>query len=157
MNMYRIAIAFAFVLLSVLVTAGQQGASTTGSHASQQSSSPESQIASRRPQKPTAMTPFDTCRYLPRGPEIHGPRPVSAPDPEYSEAARKAKLDGTVVLALAINEKGGVDAVEVVRRLEPSLDQKATDAVKQWEFAPATKDGKPVAVQINVDVTFKLY
>ena len=103
------------------------------------------------------MTPFDTCKYLPLGPEIHGPRPVSAPDPEYSEAARKAKLDGTAVLAVAINEKGGVDDVEVVRHLEPSLDQKAIDAIKQWEFAPATKDGKPVAVQINVDVTFRLY
>ena len=106
------------------------------------------------------MTPFDVCKYLPLGPErgpgIHAPRVLSAPDPEYSETARKSKISGTLVVAVAINENGGVDAVKVVRRLEPGLDQKAMDAVGQWEFAPATKDGKPVAVQMNVEVTFEL-
>ena len=79
---------------------------------------------------------------------------MSAPHPQYSETARKAKINGTVVVALAINEKGGVDAVKVVRRLEPGLDQNAMDAVRQWEFAPATKDDKPMAVQMNVEITF---
>jgi TonB family protein len=157
MNVCPIASAFTFILLLMAAAAGQQSSVTPESRASHQSSGSGSQSAPCRPQRPTATTPFDTCKYLPLGPGIHGPRVLSAPDPEYSEEARKAKLSGTAVLAVAINENGGVDDVEVVRHLEPSLDQKAIDAVKQWQFAPATKDGKPVAVQLNVDVTFKLY
>jgi periplasmic protein TonB len=95
--------------------------------------------------------------YLPIGPGIHGPLPLSTPDPEYSEAARKAKLNGSVTVAVAVNEKGGIDAVKVVRSSDRRFERNAIDAVKQWKFAPATKDGKAVAVQINVDMTFRLY
>ena len=104
--------------------------------------------------------PFDTCKYMPLAavrPGIHAPRALYAPDPQYSDTARKAKTNGTVVVALAINENGGVDAVKVVRHLEPGLDRNAMDAARQWKFAPATKDGNPIAVQMNVEMTFKLY
>lgn len=84
-------------------------------------------------------------------------RPLSIPDPTYSASARKAKINGTVVLAVAINDSGTVDAVKVVRSVEPGLDQNAVDAVKQWKFTPATKDGEPVAVQIDVTVGFSMY
>jgi len=110
-----------------------------------------------KPQAPPAAAPFDTSEYLLIGPGMQAPRALYAPNPVYSETARKAKTNGTVVVALAINEKGGVDAVKVVRHLEPGLDQNAMDAARQWKFAPATKDGDPVAVQLNVDMTFKLY
>ncbi len=84
-------------------------------------------------------------------------RPVSAPDPQYSETARKAKIKGNVLLAVAINTAGTVDAVKVVCSLEPGLDANAADAVKQWKFTPATKDGEPVPVQIEVAVGYSLY
>jgi protein TonB len=84
-------------------------------------------------------------------------RATSAPDPEYSEPARKAKVQGTVLLALAINAEGTVDEVKVVCKLEPGLDQNAADAAKQSRFTPATKDGKPVPVQIEVSVGYRLY
>jgi TonB family protein len=105
------------------------------------------------------MNPFDTCKYWPfaLGPGIHAPRPISAPDPQYPEAAQKAKIKGSVVLAVAINEKGHVDDVKVVRSSDRRFEQNAMAAVKRWEFAPATKNGKSVAVQENVEVTFDLY
>ncbi len=105
------------------------------------------------------MTPFDICKYWPvaLGPGVHAPRPLSAPDPQYSEAARKAKVNGSVVLALAINDKGDVDDVRVARSTDRRFEQNAMDAAKQWKFAPATKDGKPVAVQENIEMTFRLY
>lgn len=62
-----------------------------------------------------------------------------------------------VMLAVAINASGTVDRIKVVQPLEPGLDQKAVEAVQQWKFSPATKDGKPVAVQIPVSVGFRLY
>ena len=62
-----------------------------------------------------------------------------------------------MLLALAINAGGTVDMVKVVQPLEPGLDQKGIDAVRQWKFIPATKSGQPVAVQIPVSITFSLY
>jgi TonB family protein len=100
---------------------------------------------------------FDTCRYLLLGNGVKAGRALSIPDPEYSESARKAKIKGTVFLAVALNATGTVDAVKVVRSVGPGLDQNAVDAVRQWKFAPATKDGKPVAVQIEVTVGFDMY
>src|SRR5690348_14845217 len=88
---------------------------------------------------------------------VSAPRALSTPDPEYSEEARKAKYQGTVVLWLIVDQNGHPQQVRVARSLGMGLDQKAIEAVKQWKFEPAMKDGKPVAVQINVEVNFRLY
>ncbi|HZI72487.1 MAG TPA: energy transducer TonB, partial [Gemmatimonadales bacterium] len=79
---------------------------------------------------------------------VSAPRALSTPDPEYSEEARKAKYQGTVVLWLIVDQNGHPQQVRVARSLGMGLDQKAIEAVKQWKFEPAMKDGKPVAVQI---------
>ena len=79
------------------------------------------------------------------------------PDPEYSEEARKAKYQGTCVLWLIVGPDGRPRDIHVARSLGLGLDEKAIEAVKQWKFEPAMKDGKPVAVQINVEVGFRLY
>ncbi|HZD32044.1 MAG TPA: energy transducer TonB [Candidatus Angelobacter sp.] len=100
---------------------------------------------------------FDTSLYLPRGNGVKLGRAVSTPDPEYAERARQKKIQGCVMLAVAISAAGIVDTVKVVKPLEPGLDQKAVEAVQKWKFTPATKDGKPVAVQIPVSVGFSLY
>lgn len=85
------------------------------------------------------------------------PRALDTPDPEYSEEARKAKYQGTVVLWLIVGQDGMPRDVKIARSLGMGLDQKAIEAVKRWKFEPAMKDGKPVAVQINVEVNFHLY
>ena len=82
---------------------------------------------------------------------------MSILNPTYSDAARRAKINGSVVVAIAIDEKGGVDAAKLVRSLEPGLDQNVVVAAKQAKFAPATRDRKPIAVQLNMEMTFKLY
>ena len=88
---------------------------------------------------------------------VTAPRAVYAPDPEYSEEARKAKYQGTVVLWCVVGPDGRVHETRVQRSLGLGLDQKAIDAVKTWHFEPALKDGVPVAVQINIEVNFRLY
>jgi len=60
-------------------------------------------------------------------------------------------------VAVAINDQGGVDDVKIVRPLGYGLDENAMEAARQSKFTPAKKDGKPVAVQINMAMTFKLY
>jgi periplasmic protein TonB len=88
---------------------------------------------------------------------VSAPKAVDTPDPEYSEEARKAKYQGTVLLWLIVGPDGKPRDIKVSRALGMGLDQKAIEAVRKWKFAPAEKDGRPVAVQINVEVNFKLY
>jgi len=88
---------------------------------------------------------------------VSAPRALETPDPEYSEEARKAKYQGTVVLWLVVGPDGRPRDIRVSRPLGMGLDEKAVQAVRNWKFEPAMKDGKPVAVQINVEVNFRLY
>lgn len=88
---------------------------------------------------------------------VSAPRALDTPDPDYSEEARKAKYQGTCVLWLIVGPDGKPRDVKVARALGMGLDEKAIEAVRNWKFSPAMKDGKPVAVQINVEVNFRLY
>jgi protein TonB len=88
---------------------------------------------------------------------ISAPTAISSPDPDYTEEARREKKQGTVVLWLIVDSSGRPRDIHVARGLGFGLDGKAIDAVKQWRFQPALKDGRPVDVQISVEVDFHLY
>jgi len=85
------------------------------------------------------------------------PRAIYAPEPEFSEEARIAKFQGEVTLLVTIGADGRARNLTVVRSLGMGLDQKAMDAVRTWRFDPARKDGRPVAVQMNIIVNFHLF
>ncbi len=79
------------------------------------------------------------------------------PDPKYSEEARKAKYQGTVVLQAVITADGRAIEIQVVKGPGLGLEEKAVEAVKQWRFKPALGPaGKPVAVIVPIEVTFRL-
>jgi protein TonB len=88
---------------------------------------------------------------------VSAPKALYAPDPEYSEEARKAKYQGTVVLWLVVDASGRPQQIRIQRALGMGLDEKAIEAVKQWKFDPARRDGQAVPVMINVEVNFRLY
>jgi len=88
---------------------------------------------------------------------ISAPTAISSPDPAYTEEARRAKKQGTCTLWLIVDSAGHPRDIRVQRGLGFGLDEKAVEAVKQWRFNPALKDGKPVDVQISVEVEFHLY
>jgi TonB family protein len=88
---------------------------------------------------------------------VSAPKEIYAPEPEYSEEARKVKHMGTVVLQLVVGSDGNPRDIRVVRTLGLGLDEKAIEAVKKWRFEPAKKDGKPVAALVSVEVDFHLY
>ena len=77
-------------------------------------------------------------------------------EPEYSEEARKAKYQGTVVLAVEVDASGRAINPRVVRSLGLGLDEKAMEAVRQWKFKPGYHDGKPVTVAATIEVNFRL-
>ena len=95
--------------------------------------------------------------YYKVGGGVSAPRPLYSPDPEYSEEARKAKYQGTVTLWMIVGPDGHTHQIRVIRTLGLGLDEKAIEAVKEWRFEPAHRNGQAVAVEINVEVSFRLY
>lgn len=88
---------------------------------------------------------------------VSAPSPIYKPEPEYSPEARQAKLQGTVILSLIVGIDGKAHAIQVARSLGLGLDERAIEAVRQWRFEPAKKDGKPVPVAVDVEVSFRLF
>jgi protein TonB len=91
------------------------------------------------------------------GSGISAPQAILTPDPEYTEEARRTKTQGTCTLMLIVDAAGRPRDIRVVHGLGFGLDAKAMEAVQRWRFDPALKDGKPVTVQISIEVEFKLY
>jgi TonB family protein len=87
---------------------------------------------------------------------VTAPRPLKAPDPHYSKEGVKKKIQGTVVLWVVIGVDGVPKDIRVARTLGYGFDEEAIKAMRQWRFQPATKDGQPVAVQINVEMHFRM-
>jgi TonB family protein len=87
---------------------------------------------------------------------VSAPSVLSKVEPEYSEEARKAKWQGTVVLQLVVDDMGRPQNLKVLRSLGLGLDQKAIEAVEKWRFKPGMKDGKPVPVMATIEVNFRL-
>ena len=77
-------------------------------------------------------------------------------EPSYTEKARRARIEGKVLLGIEVWEDGRAHNIRVLRSLHSDLDEKAIDAVEKWEFKPGTKDGKPVRVAAKVEVSFRL-
>ena len=88
---------------------------------------------------------------------VSAPRAIHKPEPEYSSEARQAKYQGTVVVSLVVGADGQPRALRVARALGMGLDEKALEAVRQWRFEPAMKNGRPVPVAVDVEVTFHLF
>jgi feruloyl esterase len=88
---------------------------------------------------------------------VKAPRPLHTPDPLYSRSAKAQGIQGSVTLSVIIGTDGRTHNVKVEKSLEPSLDANAVEAVKKWKFAPATKDGRPVAVEMRLAVDYKLW
>jgi periplasmic protein TonB len=78
-------------------------------------------------------------------------------EPEFSEEARKAKFMGSVLVGLVVDTSGRPQSVHIVRGVGMGLDEKAMEAVRQYKFKPAMENGKPVPVELNVEVNFQIF
>jgi protein TonB len=85
------------------------------------------------------------------------PKLIFQVDPEFSEEARKAKFSGNVQVYLIVDEQGLPTHVRVVRGVGMGLDEKAVEAVRQYKFKPAMQNGKPVKVDLYIDVNFQIF
>lgn len=88
------------------------------------------------------------------GPGITPPRVTHQVTPRDPPEEKGFRITGTVLVGLVVSSKGEPTDVHVVKSLDKDIDQSAVDAVKQWHFDPATKDGQPVAVRVTVEIRF---
>ncbi|HLN80941.1 MAG TPA: TonB family protein [Thermoanaerobaculia bacterium] len=91
------------------------------------------------------------------GGDVKAPQLVNRVEPSYPEAARKARMEGVVILEAIITASGNVEDVKVLKSVNPLLDAAATRAVSQWRYRPATLNGRAVRVYLTVTVTFNLH
>ena len=114
---------------------------------------PDTDIIFGIPEGPPPAEPEGPIRV---GGDVQPPVKLSAPSPQYTEIARKARIQGVVIVEAIIDKQGNVTNVKILKGLPMGLDTAAADAVKKWKFKPATLNGKPVAVIYNLTVNFRL-
>ncbi|HEY4739520.1 MAG TPA: TonB family protein [Candidatus Acidoferrales bacterium] len=96
----------------------------------------------------------------PKGSPTHVHTDLSAPvvqravDPKYPTSLIKQHVEGEVVLYAIIRENGSVDSIQTVKRLDPQLDHNAIEAIANWKFSPASRNGEPVAVEVVIRIPF---
>ena len=88
---------------------------------------------------------------------ITPPRQTHSPEPKYPRNERKARHQGLVRLKLVVGSDGVPRDIAVSQTLSSDFDHAAIEAVKRWKFSPAMKDGKPVPVEIAIEIEFHLH
>ena len=148
----------AFVLLGSYLATAQTPAKPTDQDVSDKASQAPNQSSDAKPASNACGEQLAAQKGAAYqvGPGITPPRGIHTPDAKYPRTAIKAKKQGVVVLCLIVTAEGKVDDVRVLRSLSPDLDDSAVRAVSSWTFAPATKEGKPVAAQIYTNHFFKI-
>ena len=91
------------------------------------------------------------------GGTVSAPILIYSVEPEFSEEARKAKFSGNVEVYLWVDENGNPSHIRVARGVGMGLDDKAVEAVRQYKFKPAMQNGKPVKVDLYIDVNFQIF
>jgi protein TonB len=90
------------------------------------------------------------------GGNVSRPEKISGNPPVYTEMARKARLQGVVIVEAIIDEHGGVVNARILKGLPMGLDKAAIDAVQRWKFKPATLAGRAVKVYYTLTVNFQV-
>jgi protein TonB len=87
------------------------------------------------------------------GPGVTPPRVIKQVNPHYP-TGRGVRAVGSVIIALVVSSKGLPKDPRVIKGLDKDLDESAVEAVREWRFAPAQKDGTPVAVRVSLQIEF---
>ncbi len=98
--------------------------------------------------------PADTVYRIGNG--VSAPNVLSKVDPEYTREARKANLEGSVLLSMVVGRDGLAHDIKVVNGLGSGLDEEAIRAAKKWRFVPGQKNDEPVSVQATIEMKFTL-
>ena len=108
------------------------------------------------PDAPTEAVAFGRGEVLEVGGGVIGPEKLFAPQPRYSEDARKGRIQGVVILQAIVDAMGNIVQVKALKPLPLGLTESAIETVKTWKYKPATLEGEPVAVYLNLLINFSL-
>ncbi len=108
------------------------------------------------PPRPPAAQDDDASKVQRPGGDVRAPRLRKEVKPQYSERAKREKIEGEVLMECVVKADGTVGDIKIVKSLDPDLDRAAVDAAKQWEFEPGTRNGKPVNVLVTIAMGFTL-
>jgi TonB family protein len=119
-------------------------------------------VESPRPEKPPSAVAQaiagSSGRVFSRyDPGVVPPKQIYMFDPEYTEEARRAEESGSVILSFVVDADGRQRDISVACSSVPDLNQSAIDALKLWKFAPGIKNGEPVSVRMDVEMSFHSY
>ena len=136
-------IALAILTLAFTSHSAAQSANTAGDSSSMSTNTPASTVDDEA---------FAAYQRVTKG--MKPPKATRSPDPEFPIIPADAEPRGVVVMLVGINAKGRVELVHVLRASNDAFQQSAVSTVKTWKFSPAKKDGKPVPVQVTVEMKF---
>ena len=113
--------------------------------------------AQQTPPSPVETHQPDPDRPAKIGGPVKPPKVIHSVDPKYTEEARQKKVSGIVKLYCWVDEEGNPSHIKVVQGLGMGLDEKAAEALQQFKFQPATRDGKPVKVELYIEIRFQIF
>ncbi len=108
------------------------------------------------PDAPPSTQTFGDGDVMQVGGGVTAPEKIFAPQPRYSEDARKGRIQGVVILQAIVDAMGNISEVQVLKGLPLGLTESAIETVKGWRYRPATLDGQPVSVYLNLLINFSL-
>jgi TonB family protein len=115
-----------------------------------------SEMPGRNPQSGAAEAPVAQSQvYVAAGDALVQPRPLRKVDPGRPEDEELAKIRGVVVLYAVIRKDGGVDKIRIIRSLNPALDERAVEALREWKFKPAQQGENSIEVQALFGIPFR--
>ncbi len=118
----------------------------------------DNKAATDRPRPKAQADSQASCEKIEHiGRDVRPPRVLYQADPEFSEAARSQRISGNSQIYLVVEADGTPDHLRVARPAGMGLDEKALEAVSKYRFAPATRDGQPVRVEMYVEVNFQIF
>jgi len=108
-------------------------------------------------ERPGQKAPAGAPPFMRAGPGGTVPSCIYCPSPQYSDAARKVKFAGTVILDVTVTEDGRATDISVLKGIPFGLNEQAIRAVSEWTFKPASSGDRPVAVRVPIETSFRLY
>ena len=88
------------------------------------------------------------------GPGVTPPRVIKQVNPKYSESSRGVRVTGSITIGVIVSSQSAPKDPHVIRGIDDEVDRAAVEALKQWRFAPARKEGKAVAVRVVIEIAF---
>jgi periplasmic protein TonB len=145
-----------FALLALLLLSKLNLCAQSQKSATPQTDSSQNDSSQKSAPKPSASDDSVDEEVYTVGGDVKPPRVLHRVVPEFTQKSRDRHAEGSVILAAVVTSKGEPRQIRVQKGVEQDLDEQAVEALKQWQFAPGTKDNRPVATRVSIEIRFNV-